>query len=204
MAKKAKTPEVDVTALLVSVASAPTSKKGKGVPELPGHEALADRASKAYKAMKDAAADYALVEADILAVTGPEYEARSRRGEHSKSFDLPGVMSKGMQVVYQDKFSDLDIAQEAGLRDQLGEKFDTYFEQKRKLTLKEDATDDKTIQALLKLLGPDEFRRIFEVKITLGCKDDMDRKQFEIPEGIRTLAGLKQAKPGVKPIKKGE
>lgn len=197
MAKSA-TKKLDVTSFLTEHA-APKGKKGKPeIPVLEGHEALADRAYGAYRAFKDAEAGFKAVEGEVLGLTGVEYEKRSKGGEHTKSLDIPGGETPGVQVSYADKFSALDVKQEAGLREQLGSKFDAYFEQKRTLTLKADSTDDATIKMLLEKLGPEGFRRLFDIKIELVCKSDMDRKQFEIPEAVRALCGLKQSKAALK------
>lgn len=193
---------IDVADFLIANAgvAGPAAKKG-GVPELAGQGKLADRVFRAYTTFKDAEADFRAVEGEALDVTGREYEKRSRAGEHTKSMDLRGLDTPGIQVTYQDKFSALGIEQEKPLRDALGAKFDTYFEQDRKLTIKDECTDNATIKLLIQKLGEAEFRRIFDIKLTVVCKSDMDRKQFEIDSGVRELCGLKQAKASVKVLK---
>ena len=197
----AKTNKVDVVSFLIANTGAPKPKKGKaGVPELTDCGDLADRTHAAYVVSKDAEATFRALEGQVLDLTNAAYEQRAKSGDFTKSLNLPGSTTPGVQVSYKDQFSPLAIEQEAGLREQLGdEKFDTYFDQKRELTLVD--TSDETIQLLLKKLGPDEFRRIFAIKVTLVTKADMDRKQFDLPEGVAALSGLKQYKPALKILK---
>lgn len=177
-----------------------TPKKGKRDIPVLNASTLADDTANAYREMKDAEAEYRALEAKVIELTGPEYERRAKANEFTKSFDLPGATTEGVQVSYSDKFSDLPAEAEEGLREQLGdEAFDANFESKRVLTLSK--TDDATIALLRKKLGDDTFRDIFDIKLSLAVKPDMDRRQFDLDEGVRTLSGLKQAKPSVKLIK---
>jgi len=196
----AKTKTVDVAGFLIANAGAAKPKKGKaGIPELTDCGDLADRTHAAYMANKDAEAAFKALEGQVLDLTSAAYEQHAKTGDFTKSFNIPGSNTPGVQVSYKDQFSALPIEQEAGLREQLGEKFDTYFEQKRELSLVD--TSDDTIKLLIKKLGEDEFRRIFAIKVTLTTKPDMDRKQFDLPEGVAMLSGLKQYKPALKIIK---
>lgn len=177
-----------------------TGPKGKkdGVPVLGGHEVLADKVAKAYREHKDAEAVYRKVEGELLKLTDAEYADRSKSGDHTKSLDLPGAETTGVQVTYQDKFSALDVSQEAGLKDALGASYGTFFEQSRVLTIKDEFTDGASIKLLREKLGDELFLKMFHIKVTVVPKDDMDHKQFELPEGVAVLCGLKQAKASVK------
>lgn len=195
MAKQSKK-SLDVGNFLASNAGTNPGKPKKGaVPELSGHEALADKAYNAYKTSKDAEAAYKALEAEILGVVSPAYEANARAGAFSKSFNLPGEETAGMQVSYKDQFSPMTMEQEPHIRERLGDKYDAYFEQKRELSLID--TSDETIKLLIKKLGEDEFRRIFEIKLAIIAKPDMDRRQYELPDDVRIFA-LKQYKPSLK------
>lgn len=180
----------------------PKAKKN-GVPVVEGHEGLADKVHNAYKLNKDAEAAFRLVEGELLGITDGLYSERSKKGDHTKSLDLPGCETSGVQVTYQDKFSALAIEQEPALKAALGEKYDSLFEQKRELTVKAEHTDAKGIKLLREKLGDELFLQIFEIKVTVVAKADMDRRQFELPEGVATLCGLKQAKASVK-LRKGK
>lgn len=194
--------DINVADLLIGAATATGPAKGKSsVPEMTGHGALADKAAKAYKAMKDAEAEFRLVEGEVLEVTDAEYAKRSQAGDHTKSLNLKGETTSGVQLTYQDKFSALGIEQKPALMEQLGDNYGVYFEDSRKLTLKEECTDDATIKLLIEKLGVEEFKRIFDIKLAVVCKADMDRKQFDLPEGLATLCGLKQAKASLKIVK---
>jgi hypothetical protein len=201
MARKTKkTPNVDVNSLLTSLAKRDPKKGKKGsVPELTSAAALADKAFSAYVEMKDATAAFKAVEGDVLALTDAEYEKRAKSGDFTKSFNLVGEDTEGVQVVYSDRFSELPIGAEEELRVHLGDNFNLYFEQKREITL--NKTDDATVRLLIKKLGEDVVAELFDIKLSIAAKEGMDRNQFELPEGVALLAGLKQNKAGVRPIK---
>ena len=191
--------KMDVASFLINNAGAAKPKSKSSIPELTDCGDLADRTHTAYLASKDAEAAFKALEGQVLELTAVAYEANARSGDFAKSLNLPGSKTPGVQVSYKDQFSALPIEQEAVLREQLGEKFDALFEQKRELSLVD--TSDDTIKLLIKKLGEDEFRRIFAIKVTLATKPDMDRKQFDLPEGVAMLSGLKQYKPALKIIK---
>jgi hypothetical protein len=187
--------------LVQNVTASGPKGKSAGVPEVTGHAKLADKVHRAYKEAKDAEAAFRLVEGELLEVTDAEYEKRSKAGDHTKSMNLPGTETGGVQVVYQDKFSALSIEQEPGLKDALGaDVYATMFEQARELKVKKKHTDAAGIKLLREKLGDELFLSIFEIKVTVVAKPDMDKKQFDIPEAVRTLCGLKQAKAGVKAL----
>jgi len=191
-----KVPKVDVSDFLAASTGATKPSKKKAIPEL-DCPALADLTYAAYVASKDAEATFKALESQVVELTSAAYAQHAQSGEFTKSLNIPGTTSAGVQVSYKDQFSAIPIEQEPDLKEALGEKFDTYFEQKRDLSLVD--TSDETIQLLIKKLGPDEFRRIFAIKITLTCKADMDRKQFELP--VAATAIIKQYKPALKILK---
>jgi hypothetical protein len=189
----AKAKNVDVSDFLSSNAGA-KSKGGKknGIPELTEHGELADRVANASKAMKDSKAAFAAVEAQLLDITAVEYEQRATSGEFTKTLNVQGVATSGVQVTYKDMFSAIDIEEKAELEERLGDRFALFFEEKRVLTLTD--TSDAAIQLLLEKLGPETFKQLFEIKVSIGAKGDLDRKQYDIPEDIRPT----QAKASVK------
>jgi hypothetical protein len=169
----------------LSGAATPKAKSGKknGIPEIEGQGELADRAYNANKAMKDATATYKALEAQILDVTAEEYEARAGSGDFTKTLNVQGVATPGVQVSYKDAFSDIPIEEKEALVERLGDRFEQYFEEKRVLTLSD--TSDATVKLLLDKLGEDTFRQIFEIKVSIATKADMDRRQFDLPEDVR-------------------
>jgi len=184
MAKKASKNVGNVSDFLAGNAGAAPKKGKKGaIPVVEGQEELADRAYKANTEMKDATASYKALEAQILDITAEEYEAMAQSGDFSKTFNVQGVATPGVQVSYKDAFSAIPIEEKDELQEKLGDRFDTYFEEKRDLSLVD--TSDETIQLLLEKLGQDEFRRIFEIKVSIVAKADMDRKQFDLPDDVR-------------------
>jgi hypothetical protein len=184
---------VDVSALLANHATEGKPKK-KTVPELEGYGDLADTTYEAYKAMKDAEATFKSLEGEILEITSKEYETRATTGNFTKSLNVVGRETAGVQAVYKDQFSAMPNSEKPRLQEALGEKYDQYFEEKRELTLKD--TSDTTIKLLLEKLGKETFCEIFEIKLSIVTKPDMDQHQFELPEDVRP----KQYKPGLRLI----
>jgi hypothetical protein len=168
----------------------------KGTPTLTGHEQLADDVSQLKYELERAEIDLQNKEGQLLAIASSIYAQRAK-SDFSKSFNFAGENSPGVQVVFADKFSEVPATEEKSLRLVLGAKFDEYFEESRSLALSK--TDDATIALLLEKLGEETFLDIFNIKIAVKTKKDMDRKQFDLSEEVRSK--IKQAKPGVKVIK---
>jgi hypothetical protein len=195
MAKHSKAVEDTSAALndlLMSAAEKPKAKKGSGTPELSGHGELADKAYEAYKAQKSAEAEFAALEGQLIEATQAVYEAGARQGGFEKTYNVVGLTTPGCQVVRQDKFREIPIDQLQVLKDGLGDKFSQYYEVDRRLTLSD--TSNETIALLIEKLGEETFKRIFEIKLAVVTKQDLDRRQFEIPEDLRPT----QYKPSVK------
>jgi hypothetical protein len=193
--KKAQSQVGSISKLLKGANEAPKKRESSAV-EINEFGKLADEVAATKVAYEDAEAAFRLKESEILEVANHIYSERAK-SEFSKSYNFVGQADPGVQVVYTDRFSDLPAESEPGLREALGDRYENFFEESRKLELSK--TDDATIQLLIKKLGEETFLDIFKIKVAIKAKSDMDRKQFDLPETVRQQ--LKQAKPGVKLIK---
>ncbi|HBD95354.1 MAG TPA: hypothetical protein DC057_14395 [Spirochaetia bacterium] len=90
-------------------------------------------------------------------------------------------------VTYKDAFLKISAEISQQLKSILGNKFENFFKEKRIIKLKETATDDQTITLLLNKLGEEKFLEIFDIEIVTVTNEDMDRKQFQLPEDARNL-----------------
>lgn len=195
MAKQKEGLKKDVGLLLKSRANSSDAPRTKGgVPMISGLESKADQLAGLYDAFKQAEAEFRALEGEVLVETDSLYEKRAQDGQFSKSLNLEGNKTNGIQVTYQNKFVSIPSENEGELKTILGEKFNTYFEQKRDLKLQ--VTDDKTIQLLIDKLGEKVFFEIFSIDVSIVPKGDMDRNQFNLPEQARAF--LKQYKASVK------
>ena len=189
------------------------------VPNVTGFEKLADQLNNAVAVAKEAEADRKLAEEELLPKL-EEYRLKQyRAGKFSKSFNVVGKATNGVQITYQDKFSGISAEHEQELR-ALDPKFDDHFEQVRSIKLKRTdlemlqmvikklgknvtdifeislkKTDDATIEMLGEKFG-NEFANIFEVVLSLIAKEHLDEKLHEIPE--TAMGFVKQAKGSVK------
>lgn len=208
------------SALLKAVAKPAPEKKSKSdVPVLEGFEALADQLNLAVSARKEAEGRAAMAESELLPEIRKEYLKRAKSGAFVKSFDIPGSETGGVQLTWQDKFSDIPVEHEDELR-ALDPRFDEHFVQKRNISLRN--TDVDQIKQLLKLLGPamsdifsislkktddatiemlakklgEDFAKTFDITLSLQAKEGLDRSVHEIPDAA--MGFVKQAKASVK------
>jgi hypothetical protein len=212
------------SALLKSVGKAVPAKSEKksDIPEIEGMGKLADALTKAVLAFKEAEDDKKSAEEALLPKIDAKYREFAKAGKFTKSFNVVGEKTAGVQITYQDKFSAISADHEDELKS-LDPKFDEHFEQKRIISCKRTdlemlqmlikklgkdvtdifditlkKTDDATIEMLGKKFG-DEFGHIFDVGLQVVAKKDLDTKIHEIPEAA--LGFVKQAKGAVKLIK---
>lgn len=155
---------------------------------------ISDLVHEAYLVHKDAETAFRTVEGTLLEQVRVKYEEHAEEGKFSKTFDVQGTDTPGVQVSFKDSFSDVPIEKKDLLRKKLGEKFDHFFEEKRKLSLKD--AGDETIKFLMGKLGQEKFFELFNVEVSLTCRPEMDRKQFDLSPEVRMA--IKQNKPSVK------
>jgi hypothetical protein len=170
--------------LLMGAAKPANAQKGKkGTPEVSGLGELADKTYTAYQALQSAEAEFSALDQQVVDATQAVYEAGARNFNFAKTYNVPGNNTPGVQVVRQDKFKATPIEALPNLKSALGDKFDSFYEVKRTLTLSD--TSNETISLLLEKLGEDTFKKIFAIKLSVETKDNMDLRQFELPEDAR-------------------
>lgn len=197
MAKKSAA-AIDVDAILgVAAASSAEAKSASKVPHVSGYEDIADEIVKLYKQAEDAEAAFRKKEADLISQVNALYEKYASQGNFSKSFNIAGDDTPGVQVTYRDQFTSIPAEKEPELKSALGADYELFFKKSRDISVK--VTDDDTVKLLISKLGKEDFLRIFDVKLNVLAKPDMDRKQFNLPAPVREC--LRQYKPGVKIIK---
>lgn len=155
---------------------------------------LVDRVFHAYQAAADAQAAFDSLEAQLLEKVGPKYQEHAECGDFTKTLNLSGQETPGLQVNYKDAFKKIPLEKEALLQSKLGEKYDNFFYQKREISLSD--TSDETISILLAKLGAEDFKKFFKIEMSVGTKADMDRKQFQLAPELRLA--VQQYKPAVK------
>jgi hypothetical protein len=207
--------------LLKSVAKPiETKKSASDIPELRGQEAIADELHNAVVAQKDAEVERKDKEELLLPAVTEEYMRLACAGRFTKTINIAGKDTPGIQVSFQDRFSAIPIDAEEELR-ALDPKFDEHFEQVRSISMKQASfddlallmkklgkgiseifqvslkdTSDKTIDTLVAKLGEQDFTRLFEVALSLKAKEHLDEKLHEVPKAAHGF--IKQAKGSVK------
>jgi len=197
MAKgKKRTKPTGLSAFLADNASQKKTKK-KGNPELCFRQE-ADQVFHAKLALEEAKANFQTVERNLLELVSPEYEAHAERDEFSKTFEVAGQDTPGVQVSFKDAFHTVPLDKEQLLKKKLGEKYNYFFYQKRNICLAD--TSDATIRVLLAKLGEEDFKKFFKIEMCVATRQDMDRKQFELSAEVRLV--VQQYKPSLKLRKK--
>lgn len=191
-AKKSKS--IDVDQFLDTISTTRTAKKSK-VPDVTGQEDVVDELVDLYHEKANAEAVFRAKEETLLKEAFDSYQEAIKQQRFTNSFNFVGKRHNGMLVSFKDAFSALPKESEQHLKSTLGDNFSSFFEKKREITLLD--TSDETVSLLLEKLGPDTFKRIFKTEIKIKPRPEMDRKQFELPEEVRSL--LKQQKGACRP-----
>lgn len=210
------------TAALLKSAAKPldTKKKASDIPELTGHEKFADKLHNAVLKIKEAGNEVKEAEGELLPLAEAEHARLAASGAFTKTINIPGKATAGVQITWQDVFSAIPSENEEELK-KVDPKFDEHFEEVRSLILKQTShaditfllkklgkeitdifsislkdTSGATIDMLADKLGADDFLRLFEIKTGLKTKKGLDEKMHELPAAVKPF--LKQAKGAVK------
>jgi hypothetical protein len=153
---------------------------------------LADACYQAHQEFKTAESTFRLLESNLIQEVMPEYKSLAKQEKFSKTISVPGEDTPGVKLSWKDMFSKLDINQEKFLKDKLGERYQVCFKQERSLQLLD--TSDAALSLLQEKLGED-FLKLFQIKLSLACQENMDQKQFNLPDPVKNL--LVQSKPSL-------
>lgn len=175
--------------------------KKKVRPELQSLQKEVDSVVKACLALQEAKIAFNAARQRLLEKVTPAYEEHARSGKFSKTFDVAGEDTPGVQVSYKDCFRIIPLEKEVLLKKMLGDRYDYFFFQAREISLKD--VSDATVTVLLAKLGPEDFKKFFSIELWVGTQPDMDQKQFELPDEIR-LTAVQQYQPSLKLRKEEE
>jgi hypothetical protein len=153
--------------------------------------------------MKRLEAEQKEIETAIIEHVRPQQDKLAYGGTFVKSLQLQGV-SNTVTFVTMDKFSvPQDEESVEAIKKLLNGKFNDLFETTRFISMKKEAVANEDI--LNKIAKACEkaglsIGEIFDVGDKIVAKDDLDRKQYDLPktklEVFRTL--VRQAKPALK------
>lgn len=172
---------IDISKFLVNSATPKKKGSGKDIPEVDCGD-LGDKVYRAYVAQRDAKAEFDALESQMLEKVRVNYEAGANR-TFAKTLNVAGHDTPGVQVSFKDAFTKIPIDREPFLKAELGNDYDRFFVQKREISLLD--TSDDTVALLLSKLGPEEFKRLFDIGLSVQCRPDMDRNQFLLPKNVR-------------------
>lgn len=185
------------SSFLKKVAVSESPKKGSSVPLV---QVLTKKEADELVALKeqfnDVESRFRVAEAGALSRVREAYRDRALSGDFSKSINIEGEKTEGVQFTFQDRFGQIPADDVATLKVELGKDFDRHFEQKRVLTLK--STDDAVIEKLLAKLGEKAFTEIFEVQLPVVAKKGLDKDQFSFSEKAQAILEKIQFKASLK------
>ena len=119
----------------------------------------------------------------IISTVRPQQDAAGFKGEYSKSYTVEGPTGS---VLFNtsDRFSvPKEPAVQAEIKEFLDKDYESVIEEKRVITLKAEAADNKElISKVLKAVEAAGFTLgdVFDVTDTLVTTKDLDRRQYEI------------------------
>lgn len=149
--------------------------------------------------------DLAQVEEIIINYVRPQQEKDARNNRFSKSYRIPGTQGSEITYTTSDKFSvPADKATQDRIKELVGEEaFSKMFTKVRTISLKPEVVENSEI--INKIItactsAGIDIAAIFTVVDTLKAADNLDQKQYELPEEklreFKTL--VRQAKPSLK------
>jgi hypothetical protein len=195
-------PEIDINTLLdkasVPVEAGKSSKSS--VPMITVSKEIQELASKVrrYKEEMDSAESMYEEKAEELRLAITPLRDSLCRVNFTSSVKFFDSQKKAVSLSWSNKYSTPDFSNASGIMELVGEKFKTFFEQLMTITVRN--VSETGLQELVKLVGPENFARLFEVKRTLKATEAFHTTQFTLSEGIRSKlsAWFKQNRPSVK------
>lgn len=194
---KAKKAEVTVSISDFLKENNTGSESKSKVPTVTNRGKEADSIRAALQELDDLTAMVEAKKVEFRAMLVEEYAARAQSGDFVKSLNVEGAKTPGVQITWKDQFSQIPVEQEASLRAAVGADYEKLFEQNRSISLQQ--TDDEAIKVLIEKCGPELFKKLFKIKVSIVPKSGMDQKQFGLTEQARSL--VKQYEPSIKIIK---
>ena len=181
-------------------ASAKPSTKGK--PERPVHagvEVEADKVMKMKKELADLKLEYSELEGTLLEKVYETYDSARNAGRYASSIMVPGQTTNGLMAIWKDQFSNLPCDVENELRKK-DPKYDDHFFEARTITVKKDvpkSISDEIIEKLMNYLG-DDFEKLFDVKVEIGCKEGLAKVWNTVPDSVKGM--VRQHKASVRDV----
>ena len=186
-----------VSSFLKKVSKPDAPKKGSSVPSVQViTPEQADSLANLKQAYNDAESRFRVAEGDALKAVRSAYRDRAISGDFSKSINIDGEETPGVQFSFQDRFGAIVKEDADVLREELGSAFEKHFEERRVLTLK--STDDAAIEKLLGKLGEKLFQELFEVQLPVHAKPGMDKEQFSFSDKAQAILEKAQFKASMK------
>jgi hypothetical protein len=159
----------DVNAVLKGAATSGSPKKTKSKTPRIQVDRLAPSIAQwlaAKQKAKDAEAEMAQAEAEILPVATEKRKAECRSVGH---FETSIVVNDQIQVTTQNKYSPIDPAQKPDIEKVFGDETDKLFKEKTEISLTERALNDPDIlRKLIEAVGQERFGEYFAVKQVLA------------------------------------
>lgn len=157
---------------------------------------LVDRTVRMKRELAALGEQYNETESELIERARTVYESYRKKGSYTSSVTCVGKTTDGLVVIFADKFSPLPVEMEKDLR-KLDPRYDDHFCEVRDIKLKSDATD-ADIETIIKALGEDNFKRLFDVSIKIGTRKGLARVYETLTAKVKGL--LRQAKPSVREL----
>ena len=177
MPKTKKKQTVDPMAILDSAAKTPKKKKGKSktpvieitkdhTDDVEAVEQAINAWRDAKERKKDAEADIAIAEEVILP---PAVKARREHIQNTGTYTTSVSVNGQIKMMHSKRYSDISVEHEDELREMFGDdKYDDYFVKHTQISFTEEAAMDREIlMAIIKAIGEEKFRKVFDVVQTI-------------------------------------
>lgn len=181
-----------------------SEKRGK-TPKIEKGDAqakAADQVNETKIAFQDAETAFKLASQNLIEnFIQPEYAKRAVKGAFSKSFNVPGLNTSGVQVVYQDRFTPISRKSiedfqsiERAIGDHIG-----CFEKQIQVKLRDPSPE--SFAKLAALLG-ERLHEMFDITPSLAPIKGMDQRQWQLPDQVKSY--LHQYSPSIRLLHGGK
>jgi len=177
MDKTKPQPVNTVDAILNNAATKTESKTKAQVITFPAPLTEASRLKEASIQLEQTKTEVAVLQNELLQKVETFYKDALKRSFHS-SIRVKGTGAEdSILITWKSAYSKVPYEYKDKLKELTGKHFDTMFEPKREITVKDTLSKEK-LEELVNLIGPEKIKEFFNIELNIAPTDEFSKTRY--------------------------